>query len=493
MSAVVYFVMSAATPLTVVAGVVTTGFAVTGIIGLPIAFIVIGAILALFCVGYVSMARDVAYAGAFYTYLARGLGRPIGVSGAWVALVGYTALQVGLYGAIGPAATPLLQAWFGIEVPWWVVALCAWAIVAGLGLQRIDVNGRVLAVLLLAEIGVILLYDLTNLTNPAGGTLRFDTLNPAALAAPGAGAILALAVLGFIGFEGAVVYSEEARDPHRTVKVASYVAVGVITGLYTLSSWAMSVATGPDAIVAQSQTLSTELIFQLAGSHLGAAFVDIGHVLFVTSVLAAAISFHNTTTRYIFALGREGVLPEVFGRVRPKTGAPKFGSLCQSATGLAVIVLYAVAGWDPVVHLFYWLGTTGGFGILLLIAATSIAILAYLLRNPRWDTIWHRIIAPFVASILLLGVITLAIANFDMLLGVEPTSPLRWGIPTAFFGIAVGGVIWALVCRRRRPEIYENIGLAAKSATTGASRSTGEGDPAAAVPMTPDFGWDPDR
>ena len=97
-------------------------------------------------------------------------------------------------------------------------------------------------------------------------------------------------MLGFVGFEGAVVYSEEARDPHRTVRIASYVAVGVIAGLYTLGSWAMSVATGPDQIVAQSQSQSTELIFTLAGSHLGGMVVDIGHALFVTSVLAAMIS-----------------------------------------------------------------------------------------------------------------------------------------------------------------------------------------------------------
>jgi amino acid transporter len=113
--AVVFFVMSAATPLTVVAGVVTTGYAVTGITGLPVAFIVIGAVLALFCVGYVSMARHVTNAGAFYAYISRGIGRPVGVAGAWVAVVAYNALQVGLYGAIGAATTPLLNAWFGID------------------------------------------------------------------------------------------------------------------------------------------------------------------------------------------------------------------------------------------------------------------------------------------------------------------------------------------------------------------------------------------
>jgi len=285
--AVVFFVMSAATPLTVVAGVVTTGYAVIGITGLPVAFIVIGVVLALFCVGYVSMARRVANAGAFYAYISHGIGRPVGVAGAWVALVAYNALQVGLYGAIGAATTPLLSAWFGLDVAWWVVALIAWAIVAVLGLLHVDVNGRVLAVLLVAEVAVIVVYSVANVANPAGGTVTFDTLDPTALFQPGVGAILTIAVLGFVGFEGAVVYSEEARDPQRTVQIASYVSVGVIAGLYTLGSWAMSVATGPDQIVVQSQTASTELIFQLANSNLGVLIVDIGRVLFVTSVLAA--------------------------------------------------------------------------------------------------------------------------------------------------------------------------------------------------------------
>jgi amino acid transporter len=481
--AVVFFVMSAATPLTVVAGVVTTGYAVTGITGLPVAFIVIGAVLALFCVGYVSMARHVANAGAFYAYISRGIGRPVGVAGAWVAVVAYNALQVGLYGAIGAATTPLLNAWFGIDVAWWVVALCAWAIVAVLGQLHVDVNGRVLAVLLVA---VIVVYSLANVANPAGGTVRFDTLDPTALFAPGVGAILALGVLGFVGFEGAVVYSEEARDPLRTVRIASYVSVGLIAGLYTLGSWAMSVATGPDQIVAQSQTHSTELIFQLANTHLGVLIVDIGRALFVTSVLAAMISFHNTTARYVFALGRERVLPEVLGRTSPRTGSPMLGSLIQTVIGGAVIVVYAVAGWDPVVQLFFWGGTAGGLGVLLLIATTSIAIIVYFLRHPAEETVWRKLIAPVLAAVLLLIVVVLALANFATLLGVEPTSPLRWGIPLAY--LAILGVMWALALRRRRPAVYAAIGLGAKSATSTSLLADLD-----EVPDRPDFEWTEDR
>ena len=114
--AVVFFVISAATPLTVVAGVITTGFAVTGIIGLPIAFVAMALLLALFSVGYVAMSRHITNAGAFYTYVTHGLGRPAGVGAAWMALFAYNALQVGLYGIIGAAAAPLFADWFGVDV-----------------------------------------------------------------------------------------------------------------------------------------------------------------------------------------------------------------------------------------------------------------------------------------------------------------------------------------------------------------------------------------
>lgn len=235
--AVVFFVMSAATPLTVVAGVVTTGYAVTGITGLPVAFVVIGAVLALFCVGYVSMARRVANAGAFYAYISQGIGRPVGVAGAWVALIAYNALQVGLYGAIGAAATPLLSAWFGVDVAWWVVALIAWAIVAVLGQLHVDVKAGFWPCCWSPRSPSS--WSIASPTSPTRPTERSRStrLTPRPCSLLASGAILALGVLGFVGFEGAVVYSEEARDPQRTIRIASYVSVGVIAGLYTLGSW----------------------------------------------------------------------------------------------------------------------------------------------------------------------------------------------------------------------------------------------------------------
>jgi amino acid transporter len=462
---VLFFVMSAATPLTVVAGVVTTGFAVTGLIGIPLAFVIIGIVLALFSVGYVAMARHVVNAGAFYAYISQGLSRPLGVGCSWIALVAYNALQVGLYGLIGSAAQPLLFKWFGVDVKWWIIALVAWAIVAALGMQQVDLNGKVLAVLLVTEVAVIVIYSLADLGNPAGGSVTFDTLAPGNLFSSGVGAALALGVLGFVGFESSVVFSEEARDPRRTVPTATYLSVALIAALYAFASWAMSVATGPDQVVAQSGAQGPELIFGLAGEHLGGWIVDVGHALLVTSILAAMISFHNTTARYTFALGRERVLPAGLGRTSHRTGSPLAGSIIQSLVGVVVIAIYAIGGWNPVVNLFFWGGTSGGLGVLLLIFITSVAVIAFFARNPSGESAWRRAIAPVLATISLAIVLFLALQNFDTLLGVPSDHPLRWGVLIAYVVIGLLGFVWGLVLRSSRPDIYATIGLGARSAT----------------------------
>jgi len=129
-----------------------------------------------------------------------------------------------------------------------------------------------------------------------------------------------------------------------------------------------------------------------------------------------------------------------------------------------VILLYAVNGWDPIVQLFYWCGTSGGFGVLLLIATTSVAVIAYFARTGVAETLWRRAVAPGLATVALLGVLTLALINFADLLGVAPDHALRWGVPVAYLAAALLGVVWGLVLRSNRPSTYARIGLGAESA-----------------------------
>ena len=138
----------------------------------------------MFTVGFVAMSRHIVNSGAFYSYISHGLGRVVGVGAAFVALPAYALMQIGLFGLFGVVASGLLQAArhtrsAGSRARW-----SAWALVAVLGLLWVDLSGRVLAVLLIAEITIVLIYDLVMVANPAGGSVSFATLSPAQRAHP---------------------------------------------------------------------------------------------------------------------------------------------------------------------------------------------------------------------------------------------------------------------------------------------------------------------
>ncbi|MDQ1289860.1 MAG: hypothetical protein QG622_3426 [Actinomycetota bacterium] len=460
-ASVVFTVMAAAAPLTVVAGTVPMAYAVTGNLGLPVAFVALGLLLGVFAVGYVAMSRHLPHTGAFYAYVTHGLGRVPGVAAAWVSLAAYNLLQVSLYGGIGAAVSPLVEQTAGIQLPWWVFALGAWALVGTLGRARVEVSSHVLAVLLVAEVVLVIVVDAAALAHPAAG-LAGSAWSPAELFRPEAGAILALAVLGFTGFESAVVFAEECRHPRRTIPAATYLALAVIAVLYGVSSWAITVGIGPADVVATAREQGPDLVFTLAATHLGPAAATAGHALFATSILAAMISFHATTARYVFALGREGVLPGVFGRTCP-TGAPRAGSGAQSVIGVAVILTVAVTGADPLVALFYTGAATGALGILILLVLAALAILGFFATDPRGEGSWRTRTAPVLAAVGLLAVLGLVLGNFATLIGVPEASPLRWGLPAAYAAVAAAGAVYALVLRTHRPDVFAVIGQGAKA------------------------------
>ncbi|MBP2704235.1 APC family permease [Microbispora sp. RL4-1S] len=466
---VVFFVISAAAPLMVVAGSVPTAYQVTGVIGVPFAFLLLGVIFALFAVGYVTMARHVVNAGAFYAYAAQGLGRTQGVATAWVALLVYNALQLGLYGIIGSAVEPLLQDWFGASPPWWVIALFAWAVTGVLGLLRVDVNGRILSVLLVSEIAIVLLFDIGDLIGGASSGISFEGYSPGALFVPGVGAALATVVAGFAGIESSVVFAEESKDRTRTVPIATYLGITIIAVLYSISAWAQTVPPGPDGIVKAATDQGPTLIFNQASDHLGSTIATVGSVLFVTSSIACMIAFHNTTARYIFALGRENVLPAVFGRTSARTAAPVAGSVMQTVLGLIVITIYAVSGLDPVTKLFFTFGAFGGLGLLTLLTVTSISVIVFFSRDSRGETAWRTRIAPALAIVALCVIIVLTLVNFDTVLGVSPDSAIRWILPSIFIVAVVFGVAWGRALKALKPEVYANVGLGAQ-AVAGGSR-----------------------
>lgn len=459
---IVFFVVAASAPLTVVAGGVPVSFAVTNLRGIPIVYVIIASILLLFTVGYAQMSRYVTNAGAFYTYVAKGLNQPFGLAAAFAAVVAYNAMQVGIYGLYGFAAAGVLEKFFGLQVPWFVPVLVTVVVVGILGALQVDLNARVLGVLLLAEVAVVLVFDIAGIIRPAG-ELTPAPFTPSALSGGAFGAALCFVTASFMGFESAAIYGEEAKDPKRTVARATYTAVILIGVFYAFSAWATSMAVGDQNIVAKAQELGADLLFVYAAQNVGDWFADVAAVLFVTSLFAALLSFHNAVARYLFSLGRERVLPRVLARVQPRTGAPVAGSLAQTSIATVVVVAFAVAGMDPVLGLFTWLTNLGALGVIFLMALTSIAVVAYLRQNNESiaERTGHVTVAAALAAVALVVVFYLAITNFDALLGTQPGDPMTWVLPGLILVAAAIGLINGLLLKSNRPHIYEGIGRGA--------------------------------
>src|SRR3712207_4818581 len=209
-------VVAAAAPLTVMAGVAPLAILVGGI-GAPVAYLASGVVLTVFAIAFTRMTAHVGSAGAFYAYIAKGLGKAWGLAAALLALVSYNAIQIGVYGLLAVQTQATLDDLFGITVPWPVIALVAIALVHLVGRTGIDVGARVLGVLLVLETGILLLLAVAVVFRGGASGLDARSVSLDAMFQPGMGAALALAFGSFIGFESTALYRREARSEERGV------------------------------------------------------------------------------------------------------------------------------------------------------------------------------------------------------------------------------------------------------------------------------------
>jgi amino acid transporter len=456
---VLWFVaVSASAPMTVVAGSVVATFGGSGVVGVPVSFVVLTVVLWLLSQGYVAMARYVPHAASLYAVLTHGLGRPVGVAGGAVAVLGYNAIQISLYGLLGARLAAVFDG------PWWAWALAVWVLVGLLGVLRVGIGTRVVTALLIAEIAVIVVFDLVALRHPADGVLSTTAWAPTRIPLSALGGVLALGIAAFVGYECAPAYGEEARG-ERVAGWASLAALVFLGPLYALSSWAYTVVRGADHVVADAQQ-HQDLLFVVLREHLGAfgtLLAGTGEVLLVTSIFAAMLSFHTTVARYLFALGREHILPAGFARtgrgVGPRRDAPVTASVWQSATALGVVLAFAVLGADPVTRMFTWLAAIGAVAVLVLLVVAAAAAVRWFHRGGgRNEGRWTRLLAPVLGVVTGTAVLVCTVVYLGALLNTPLLSPQTVIIPSLVGVAALAGLTRAGWLRRHDLRVYERIG-----------------------------------
>ncbi|TDT40062.1 amino acid permease-like protein [Streptomyces sp. BK208] len=262
------------------------------------------------------------------------------------------------------------------------------------------------------------------------------------------------ALFGFIGFEATAVFRNEAKDPDATVPRATYVAILLIGVFYSLTVWAIVVGAGVDAVVGAAQADPEGLVLTLTRGYVGAVWADTVQRLLITSQFACVLAFHNVVTRYQFALSRAGALPASLGAVHSRHRAPSASSAVASAVAFVPTLVVAALGLDPIADLYAWFSGAATLGIVLLMAATSLAVIGFFRRAyGRWS-LWRTVVAPGVAFLGLACVVCMMVVNFPLLVG---TVTGAWVIGGLVALSAVAGAVQALVLRARRPAVYERL------------------------------------
>jgi amino acid transporter len=441
-------VISAAAPLTVMAGVAPVALAVGGV-GVPGAYLLAGVVLTVFAIGFTAMAAAIRRTGGFFVYIGHAFGGTAGFAAAVLAIVSYNLLQIGVYGLFGIQTRAALDDLFGVTAPWWVISAIAVVLVFILGALGIEVGAKVLAVLITLEAGILAVMGIAIVADGGANGLGAASFDPSNIFHSGVMAVLGICFAAFMGFESTALYRAEARDPARTIPRATYAAVAFMGLFYCFIAWTVVQALGEGSVQAGAGEQGPALFFITIHDYLGPWAEHAMYVLIVTSVYASQLAFHNAINRYVFGMAESGALPRVFTRTN-RAGSPAFAGAVQSLLALAVVLVFGLAGLDPFADLLIKVNTPGVIGIILLQVLAAAAAVAFFLRRPGTPRRVFLTSSSLLAAGLMTWVIYMLIKHLDVLTGApEATNAVLVAVVPA---VLVLGVIGGLVLRRIRPE-----------------------------------------
>lgn len=454
---VVFLVVSAASPLSAMLGAVPPAVSLGNGAGVPGAYVIAGLILLVFSVGYAAMSRHVIRAGAFYAYITAGFGRPFGVAGALLALASYSVLQIALYGLFGFFCTVVVSPALHSSLPWYGYSLLCLAAVQIIGVRGIDLNSRLLGLLMILEMGILLLLSVAIMRHGGGPQgMSIAPFSPGVVFSGHPGIAIMFALASFIGFEATAIYGKECDKPEVAVPRATYISVLLIQIFFAFVTWAIVCAYGTANVVSVANEHPGEFWFIQSAKHLGAAMTTAMSFLLISSIFASLLSFHNTLVRYIHSLSIEGILPAWLKRTHPKFGSPHMASYLQTVSVLVPLVLFVVAGSDVFGVVFSWDVAFGTIGIVALQALTSFSIMLYFLRTRKDTRVWHTFVAPLLGGIGLTSVGWILAKNLDVFSGSN--SAVVQSFPLLIAAIFVAGVVIGIVLRKTKPEVYRRFG-----------------------------------
>lgn len=414
------------------------------------------ATIVILCVGYcvVVFARKHASAGSLYTYVAKGLG-PTGAYLAGVTLViGCWGIAAGSLGGAVQYFGQFLQL-LGVPadgVGWYIgLAIVLGGLATLFTIRGIRLSARVSLVLELVSVTIITILLIAALV--WAGPKAWDPAQVFAQGAPfqGVAAGMVLGILGFVGFSSADALGREAKNPYTAIPRAIMWSAVVVGVLYVFAAYTQIAVLG-DGLAKSASPL--EDIASLIG--MPSWFAPILTFGVGASFFAVVVAPLNVVGRVMYVMGKEGVLPERFGRTHERHLTPHRVLLVAGPAAIALDIILLAIGAGPM-DIVVWVDTYGTYGYMVAYALVAIACIVYTRRAGIPN-----------ALVWICAVVAVAAMAYVFFANVWPVPafPLNV-IPYLFLLSLIAAVAWFAYLRKRRPEVIENIGNTETDALEG--------------------------
>jgi amino acid transporter len=420
-------------------------------------FVYLACLIAILVVasGIVEMARELPSAGAFYTYVSRGLGPRAGFITGGLMFVAYALLPPAELGLIGSYVQSTLRTEAGIDVPWWLIGLVPAAAMIVLAVEGIRASLRTALILFATEVGVVVLLAIIVVGHGGRHGLSLHPLSPTASphGVQGLATGFVFAALSFVGFEAAATLGDEVRDPRRLVPRAILLSSALVGLIYVFCVWAEVNGLGRTAT--NRLTGASTPWNDLAATY--ASWLKWPVIIAsVSSMFAVMINSANGIARILNTMAREGLLPRPLAAVDPRRLTPARATLVTGAFAIgAALVVGAIAGGlsDPVggSNVYGYLGFLLTLGVLPVYALTNLAVARYFARTGRFNPVRHGLL-PLVGVGLMVALVVGQIVEQT----AAPYTWLPWVI-VAWVAAVAAGAVWLA---RTRPHELQRAGAA---------------------------------
>ncbi|MFJ8953830.1 MULTISPECIES: amino acid permease [unclassified Streptomyces] len=296
---------------------------------------VIAGLTALFsALSYAELAGTIPVAGSSYSYAYATMGELLAWVCGWCLVLEYgvsvAAVAVGwgeylnelLDGTIGvtiPAALSAPPGDGGIfNLPALIVVLLAMVFLLGGAKESARANTIMVAV----KIAALILFCVIGFMGFKSG--NYEDFMPLGMA--GVSAAGATLFFSYIGFDAASTAGEEAKNPQRDLPRAIMLSLIIVTALYVLVA-AVAVGARRWTHFTDSEATLAAIMKDVTGQPFWGTVLAAGAVIAIASVVLTVL---YGQTRVLFAMSRDGLVPKVFAKVHPKTGAPRANTIIVS-------------------------------------------------------------------------------------------------------------------------------------------------------------------